>query len=155
MNSGFWESNDSSRLPLCMSSVVEWKWRHFGVSGFEGLWGGGIGSGISCSRSPYARCAVELTDVDSVWPHRVTLLLWQDVWRVIVTEKRLGVLRRYIASRLHANSWTVMSCFFSRWYNEWVSCHTEAGFITASGKKVVWFKKKKNWSFGRFHYCIL
>lgn len=124
-----------------MSSVVEWKWRHIGVSGLEGLWEGGIGSGISCSRSPYVRCADELTDVDSVWPRGLTLLLWRDVWRVIDTEKRLHVLWNHCASRLHANSWTVISCFFSRWSSEWVSCHTEAGFTTASGKQ--WSDLKK------------
>lgn len=120
-----------------MSSEVEWKWRHVGVSGFEGLWGEGIGSGISCSRSPCARCADdELTDVDSVWPREPTLLAtWRDVWRVMDSEKRLWVLRNHCASRLHANSWAVMSCFFSRW-SKWVSCHTEAGLITASVKRL-------------------
>ncbi len=113
-------------LLLVKSHVVEWKWRHIGVAGFEGLWGGGIGSGISCSRSPYARCDDGLTDVDSVWPHRLMLPLWRDVWRVINAENRLLVLRNKCASRLHANSCTVMSYIYSRWSTEWVSCHAEA-----------------------------
>ncbi len=83
---------------MSRASVVEWKWRHIGEAGFEGLWGGGIGSGISCSRSSYARCGDGLTDVDSVWPRRLTLPLWRDVWRVRNAEKRLLVLRNQCAS---------------------------------------------------------
>lgn len=140
-------------LPCCMSraSVVEWKWRHIGVAAFEGLWRGGIWSGISCSRSPYARCGDGLTDLDSVWPRRLTLPLWRDVWRVINAEKRLLVLRNQCASRLHANSCTVMSYDFSRWSTEWVSFHAEAGFTTASGKQGFDLKKHIFWPIPLLH----